>query len=66
MRRNLYCTGLFHENYKNTNLTEMARGKKGVGSQTALERAKISQVHIDRIRAILKTAANESGNDMPS
>lgn len=53
---------MFEEN-KNL-LTEMARGKKGVGSQTALERAKMSQVHIDRIRAILKTDENESKNDM--
>ena len=52
------------EEHKNL-LTEMARGEKGVGSQTALERAKMSQVHIDRIRAILKTADNENGNDMP-
>ena len=47
-------------------LTEMARGKKGVGSQSALERAKMSQVHIDRIRAILQTDDNESGEDMPT
>ena len=47
-------------------LTEIARGKSGVGSKSALERAKISQVHIDRIRAILKTADNVSGNDMPT
>lgn len=47
-------------------LTEMAQGKKGVGSKSALERAKMSQVHIDRIRAILKTANNESGDDMPT
>ena len=47
-------------------LTDMARGKKGVGSQSALERAKMSQVHIDRIRAILKTANSESGDDMPT
>lgn len=40
--------------------------KKGAGAQTALERAKTSQVHIDRIRAILKTDENESGNDMPT
>jgi len=53
------------EEHKNL-LTEMARGKKGVGSQTALERAKMSQIHIDRIRTILKTTENESGNDMPS
>lgn len=47
-------------------LTEIARRKKGVGSRSALERAKMSQVHIDRIRAILKTADNESGDDMPT
>lgn len=47
-------------------LTTMAQEKKGVGSKSALERAKMSQVHIDRIRAILKTANNESGDDMPT
>ncbi|HSF52297.1 MAG TPA: chemotaxis protein CheB [Algoriphagus sp.] len=47
-------------------LTEMARSQKGPGSETALERAEMSQVHIDRIRAILKTTENESGNDMPT
>ncbi len=47
-------------------LTEMARGEKGVGSKSALERANMSQVHIDRIRAILKTTENESGDDMPA
>ncbi len=47
-------------------LTEMARGKIGVGAQTSLERAKISQVHIDVIRKILKTDENESGSDMPT
>jgi two-component system chemotaxis response regulator CheB len=45
-------------------LTEMAQ-KEGVGSKSALERANMSQVHIDRIRAILQTA-NESGDDTPS
>ncbi len=39
------------EEHKNL-LTEMVREIKGVGSQTALERMKMSQVHIDRIRAI--------------
>ncbi len=53
------------EEHKNL-LTEMARGAKGVGSKTAIERAKMSQVHIDRIRAILKTTENESGDDMPT
>ena len=47
-------------------LTEMARGKKGISSQAALERLKMSQVHIDRLRAILKTTENEGGNDMPT
>ena len=47
-------------------LTEMARGEKGVGSKTALERANRSQVHIDRIRAILKTTENAGGDDMPT
>jgi two-component system, chemotaxis family, protein-glutamate methylesterase/glutaminase len=46
-------------------LTEMAREQKGVGSKSALERANMSQVHIDRIRAILKTTDHESGDDMP-
>ena len=55
---------MFEEN-KNL-LTEMARVKKGVGSKTALERAKMSQVHIDRIRAILRTTENLGGNDMPT
>lgn len=47
-------------------LMEMARVKKGVGAQSALERARMSQVHIDRIRAILQTADNASGDDMPT
>lgn len=47
-------------------LTEIARGGKGVGSQSALERAKMSQVHIDRIRTILKSDDSESVDDMPS
>lgn len=53
------------EEHKNL-LTEMARGKKGVGSQSAQERAKVTQVHIDRIRAILKTTENKNGEDMPT
>lgn len=47
-------------------LTVMARGEKGVGSKSALERAEKSQVHIDRIRAILKTTNVESEDDTPS
>lgn len=46
-------------------LTTMAQGK-GVGSQSARERANLSQVHIDRIRAILKTANAESEEDFPT
>lgn len=53
------------EEHKNL-LTEMARGKKGVGSKTALERMKKAQVHIDRIRSILKTTENQGGDDMPT
>ncbi|MEX2349535.1 MAG: chemotaxis protein CheB [Flavobacteriaceae bacterium] len=59
-----YALRMFEER-KNL-LTTMAQEKKGVGSQSALERAKMSQVHIDRIRAILKTANNASGDDMPT
>ena len=47
-------------------LTTMAQGKKGAGSQSALERAEMSQVHIDRIRAILKTANIDSEEDLPT
>ncbi|WP_158859150.1 chemotaxis protein CheB [Lunatibacter salilacus] len=47
-------------------LTEMARGNKGVGSKSALERAEMSQVHIDRIRAILKSTEMENGDDLPT
>jgi two-component system, chemotaxis family, protein-glutamate methylesterase/glutaminase len=53
------------EEHKNL-LSQMARGKKGVASQTVQERVKMAQVHIDRIRTILKTNENESGNDMPT
>ncbi len=47
-------------------LTEMARGKKGISSKSAMERAELSQVHIDRIRAILQSADTESGDDVPT
>lgn len=46
-------------------LTEMSRGKIGVGSKSALERAQTSQVHIDRIRTILKSDDTESRDDKP-
>lgn len=47
-------------------LNEMARGGKGVGTKSAHERAKMSEVHIKRIRAILNAAENDSGDDVPS
>jgi len=47
-------------------LTDIANGKKGVGSKSALERAEMSQVHIDRIRAILNTDNSLGGDDMPT
>lgn len=47
-------------------LIQMAAGQTGVTSENTYERAKISQVHIDRIRAILKTSENESGDDLPT
>jgi two-component system chemotaxis response regulator CheB len=47
-------------------LTDMARNKKGISSKSALERVKMQQVHIDRIRAILKTGGTASGDDMPT
>jgi two-component system chemotaxis response regulator CheB len=46
-------------------LTEMARTKKGIGSKSILERAKMSEIHIDRIRLILKTDNKGSTDDMP-
>lgn len=53
------------EEHKNL-LTEMARANKGLGSQVALEREKMCQIHINRIRAILKTNENKTGQDMPT
>lgn len=47
-------------------LTEMAHEKKGISSKSALERAEQSQVHIDRIRAILNTDESESEDDIPT
>lgn len=46
-------------------LTEMAQEKKGISSESALERAEMSEVHIQRIRAILNTAETESEDDVP-
>lgn len=36
-------------------LTEMGKGRRGVASKSAMERAESSQVHIERIRAMLKS-----------
>lgn len=47
-------------------LTEMAKkSKKGLASKSALERAKNSQTHIDRIRLMLKGNDTGSMDDMP-
>lgn len=46
-------------------LTEIGHGRKNAGSKSALERAKMSQIHIDRIRLILNTDDKESTDDMP-
>lgn len=45
-------------------LTEMAREK--TGSKSALERAEMSQVHIDRIRLMLKSSDKVNLDDMPT
>lgn len=44
-------------------LTTMARDQKGGIAASANERAKMSQIHIDRIRAILLTNDESSGTD---
>jgi two-component system, chemotaxis family, protein-glutamate methylesterase/glutaminase len=46
-------------------LTQMASKEKGVGSKSVLERARMSQVHIDRIRLMLRTDNNKNNDDMP-
>lgn len=46
-------------------LTNMAGGTKGVSSKSALERANLSQVHIDRIRLMLNTDDKGNMDDMP-
>lgn len=46
-------------------LTQMASPRNGVGSKNALERAELSQVHIDRIRSMLKSNDKGSMDDMP-
>jgi two-component system chemotaxis response regulator CheB len=47
-------------------LTQMAKGQTGLSSESTPYRAEMSQIHIDRIRAILITAENKGGDDMPT
>lgn len=46
-------------------LTTMGQETRGAGSKSALERAELSQIHIDRIRLMLRTSDKESADDMP-
>jgi two-component system chemotaxis response regulator CheB len=46
-------------------LTTVAKEKKGVTSRLAAERAELSQVHIDRIRAILLADDKATDSDLP-
>lgn len=46
-------------------LTTVAKGEKGAVAQSARERADLSQVHIDRIRAILLADDKGTQSDMP-
>lgn len=46
-------------------LTTMATGQTGATARSAAERAKLSQVHIDRIRAILLTDDKATKSDLP-
>lgn len=46
-------------------LSTMAKGPKGASSRSAAERAKLSQIHIDRIRAILLSDDKGTSNDIP-
>jgi two-component system chemotaxis response regulator CheB len=47
-------------------LTTMAKATKGVNSKSLLERAELSQVHIDRIRVILMADGKGTSDDMPA
>jgi two-component system chemotaxis response regulator CheB len=46
-------------------LTTVAKEQRGAIAKSSLERANMSQVHIDRIKAILLAGDKESTNDMP-
>lgn len=47
-------------------LTTMAKAGKGINAKSLLERAELSQVHIDRIRAILMANDKGTSDDMPA
>lgn len=46
-------------------LTTLAKEQKGAASRSALERADLSQIHIDRIRVILQADDKGTENDVP-
>lgn len=46
-------------------LTTLAKGPESASSRSAAERAKLSQVHIDRIRAILLSDDKGTNSDLP-
>lgn len=46
-------------------LTTLAKEQKGAASRSALERAGLSQIHIDRIRVILQADDKGTKNDIP-
>lgn len=46
-------------------LTTVAQEQSGAVARSAQERAAASQVHIDRIRAILQTADGSTSGDVP-
>jgi two-component system chemotaxis response regulator CheB len=47
-------------------LTTIAKEGKGASSRSAAERAKLLQVHIDRIRVILLADDKGTKNDQPN
>ncbi|TKC08065.1 chemotaxis protein CheB [Pedobacter polaris] len=47
-------------------LTTMAKSQTGAAAKSAMERAVLSQIHIDRIRAILLSDDKDAANDIAS
>jgi two-component system, chemotaxis family, protein-glutamate methylesterase/glutaminase len=47
-------------------LTTMAKNIRGASANLALERAKASDIHIDRIKAILKANDKTTSSDLPA